>query len=37
MGGAIAVRVAARDVLPSLSGLVVLDVVEGESPLNYWP
>ncbi|GBG87772.1 hypothetical protein CBR_g45928 [Chara braunii] len=29
MGGAIAVRVAARKVLPSLAGLVVVDVVEG--------
>lgn len=28
MGGAIAVRVAAKRVLPTLAGLVVVDVVE---------
>ena len=31
MGGAVAVRVAVRNVLSTLAGLVVLDVVEGES------
>ena len=29
MGGAIAVHTAERDLIPSLSGLVVIDVVEG--------
>ena len=29
MGGAIAVRVAAEQAIPSLIGLVVIDVVEG--------
>lgn len=29
MGGAIAVHTAIRDMVPSLSGLVVIDVVEG--------
>ena len=30
MGGAIAARVAAQDLLPSLAGLAVIDVVEGK-------
>ena len=29
MGGAIAVRVAAKGVIPSIIGLIVIDVVEG--------
>ena len=31
MGGAIAVRAAAKGVVPALVGLAVIDVVEGES------
>lgn len=30
MGGAVAVRVANRNVIPTLIGLAVIDVVEGE-------
>jgi hypothetical protein len=29
MGGAVAVRTATRNQLPSLAGLIVIDVVEG--------
>ena len=29
MGGAIAVHTAERDLIPSLAGLIVIDVVEG--------
>lgn len=34
MGGAIAVRVAARGLIPSLAGLAVIDVVEGQKYLS---
>ncbi len=30
MGGAIAVHIAASNLIPTLAGLVVIDVVEGE-------
>ena len=34
MGGTIAVRVAAKGLIPSIVGLVVIDVVEGYIILN---
>lgn len=35
MGGAVAVHTAVQDYLPSLAGLVVIDVVEGEFHWTY--
>ena len=34
MGGAIAVHTAERNLIPSLAGLIVIDVVEGEKHIE---
>lgn len=36
MGGAIAVRVAAEQILPTLIGLIIIDVVEGRFSSGYF-